>query len=327
MKWKSICLALSVLLFVNHQVSPAFESNRKGSLIISGAAGTSRESFGTGVLERFVALAGGADANFVYIPTASSGIKLDSGFIYTPPDSDAPATNTGEFEQELAKMFGVKHITILHTRSRETADAEKFVAPLRQADGVWLSGGNSGRLADAYLGTLTQREIKAVFERGGVVGGNSAGAIIQGSFIVRGRPDKPVLMAKGHERGFDFLKNVVINPHLIAAKREDELVNVVDAHPGLLGIGIDERTAILVQGDQFEVLGDSKVAIYDNRKHGNKWYYWLSPGAFFNLRARAVAPPQKSAAGKQSGKDWSALARPVVGRRHINDGRGRSPFC
>jgi cyanophycinase len=260
----------------------------RGTLIISGAAGTSRESFGTGVLERFVALAGGPDSTFVYIPTASSGIKLDSGFIYTPPDSDTPAANTSDFELELAKIFGVKKITILHTRSRRTADSETFVAQLRQARGVWISGGNSGRLANTYIGTLTLKEIKRVMERGGVVGGNSAGAIIQGSFIVRGRPDKPVLMAKGHDRGFGFLKNTVINPHLITNKREDELVNVVDAHPELLGIGIDEKTAILVQGNQFQVLGDSKVAIYDNRKHENKWYYWLTPGTVFDLQRRAV---------------------------------------
>ena len=290
MKRKSIFLILSVLLLINHPVEQAAARKREGALILSGAAGTSRESFGAGVLERFVALAGGPDANFVYIPTASSGIKLDSGFIYTPPDSDLEADNTREFEVELAKMFGVKRIRILHTRHRATANTENFVAPLRKADGVWISGGNSGRLADTYLDTLTHREIKAVFERGGVVGGNSAGAIIQGSFIVRGRADKPVLMAKGHERGFGFLKQAVVNPHLIAAKREDELVNVLDAHPELLGIGIDERAAILVRGNQFEVLGESKVAIYDNRKHENKWYYWLTPGTVFNLRTRAVMP-------------------------------------
>lgn len=260
----------------------------KGWFLISGAAGLSRDDFGAGVLDRFVSLAGGPDANFVYIPTASSGIKLDDGFIYTPPDSDTAADNTPAFEIELAKMFGIRHITILHTRSRQTANQTRFVEPLRKANAVWISGGNSGRLADAYLGTLTEKEIKAVAARGGVVGGNSAGAIIQGSFIVRGRPDKPVLMANGHDRGFGFLKNVVINPHLIAAKREEELVNVVDAHPELLGVGIDERTAILLQGDQFEVIGDSKVAIYDNQKHDNRWYYWLTPGTKFDLRSRAV---------------------------------------
>jgi cyanophycinase len=248
----------------------------------------SRESFGPGVLEQFVALAGGPGANFVYIPTASSGIKLDSGLIYTPPDTDEPAPNTAEFERALAEMYGVNRITVLHTRSRATADSESFVARLRQADGVWLSGGNAGRLAATYLGTRTYKEIKAVFERGGVVGGSSAGAIIMGSFIVRGIPGKPVLMARGHTRGFGFLKRVAVNPHLITAKREDELVNVVDAYPELLGIGIDERAAILVRGDEFQVLGDSKVAIYDGRRHGNRWYYWLAPGAVFSLRTRAV---------------------------------------
>jgi cyanophycinase len=268
--------------------SQSRQQSPKGVFLISGAAGLSRDDFGAGVLDRFVTLAGGPNANFVYIPTASSGIKLANGFIYTPPDSDTPADNTHAFEVELAKMFAVRRITILHTRSRLTANQRSFVAPLRQANGVWISGGNSGRLVDAYLGTLTEKEVEAVAQRGGVVGGNSAGAIIQGSFIVRGRPDKPVLMASGHDQGFAFLKNVVINPHLIAAKREDELINVVDAHPELLGIGIDERTAILVKQDQFEVLGDSKVAIYDNRKHEKLWYYWLTPGTKFDLRARSV---------------------------------------
>src|ERR1043166_3239038 len=286
---RSIVLLLLVVVCLSAIAPlPAGGKSPKGTLIISGAAGLSRENYGSGVLERFVSLAGGPDANYVYIPTASSAINLDNGFIYTPPDTDIPAENTRAFEAELAKMFGVTHISILHTRNRQIANSQSFVEVLRKANGVWISGGNSGRLADAYLGTRTEREIRSVFERGGVVGGNSAGAIIQGSFIVRGRPDKPVLMANGHERGFGFLKNVVINPHLIAARREDELVNVIDAHPELLGIGIDERTAILVQGTQFEVLGDSKVAIYDNQKHDGRWFYWLTPGMKFDLRTRSV---------------------------------------
>ncbi len=285
---RSALLTVILLLSVNQIALPASGRGPKGTLIVSGANGSSRESFGAGVLERFVALAGGPDANFVYIPTASSGIKLDDGFIYTPPDTDTPADNTAEFERRLAEMFGVRRITILHTRSRKTADSDSFVAPLRRAGGVWFSGGNSGRLADTYRGTRTLREIRSILERGGVVGGNSAGAIIQGSFIVRGRPDKPVLMARGHDRGFGFLKGAAINPHLITAKREDELVNVIDAHPELLGIGIDERAAIVVRGEEFQVLGDSKVAIYDNRRHENKWYYWLAPGTTFSLRTRSV---------------------------------------
>jgi cyanophycinase len=270
-------LALQPVAFSQQSSGP-----KRGTLIITGG------SFGPGVIERFVSLAGGPDANFVYIPTAASSVKLDSGFIYEPPDTDRPADNTKDFEAELAKMFGVKQITVLHTRNRSTANSQNFVAVLRKAKGVWLGPGNSGRLANAYLDTLTQREIERVLQRGGVVGGNSAGAIIQGSYTVRGRPDKPLLMAKGHERGFGFLKNVAINPHLTEAKREAELVNVIDTYPRLLGIGIDEKAALVVTGDRFEVIGEGRVAIYDNKKHSGSWYYLVTPGSTFDLKTRRV---------------------------------------
>jgi cyanophycinase len=256
----------------------------KGTLILS-AAGPDVDA---ALAARFVTAAGGADAEFVYIPTASSGIKLASGFIYIPPETDSDRKNVQAFEQELSKIFRVKKIMVLHTRDRKTANSEAFAQAIRKANGVWFSGGNSGRLASTYLNTLVHRELQALLDRGGVIGGESAGAIIQGSYTVRGRPDKPLLMAKGHERGFGFLKNVAVNPHLISAQRENELVNVVDANPKLLGIGIDDKAAIVVQGDRFEVIGESKIAIYDNQLHDGKWYYWLTPGTVFNLRTRVI---------------------------------------
>ena len=114
----------------------------------------------------------------------------------------------------------------------------------------------------------------------------SAGAIIQGSFVVRGRPDKPLLMAPGRTTGFGFLRNVAINPHLTSAQRDAELVNVVDAHPNLLGIGIDDDAALLVRQNAFEVIGTGRVAIYDNVRHGGAWYYFLVPGEQFDLATR-----------------------------------------
>jgi cyanophycinase len=277
-------LTLIVLISQVTVLSQKSSGPSKGSLVVTGG------DFGKGVIERFVSLAGGPDATYVYIPTAASSLRLPSGFIYDPPDTDIPAANTKEFEQELCKFFGVNRITILHTRSRKTADSPSFAQVLKTANGVWLSSGNAGRLADAYLNTLTQKEIEAVLNRGGVVGGNSAGAIIQGSYIVRGRPDKPLLMAKGHERGFGFLKNVAINPHLTEQKRDAELVNVIDKYPKLLGIGLDEKAAIVVQKDAFEVIGEGRIAIYDNQKHGNSWYYWLKPGDKFDLKSHSTLP-------------------------------------
>lgn len=258
----------------------------KGTLILTGG---DQE---TGIKE-FVSLAGGPDANIVYIPTAASSLRLPSGLIWEWLYTDELPANTPEFKQELCRMFGVKDITILHTRNRRTANSKEFVEPLRRAQGVWLSGGNPGRLSRAFLGTRTQREIQAVLERGGVVGGNSAGAIIQGSYIVRGNPDKPVLMVKGHERGFALLKNVAVNPHLSEAMRQNELVTILDFHPNLLGIGIDEKAWIKVQDGRLEVFGKGRVAIYDNKKQGSNWYYWLSPGDQFDLRSRTAQRASK----------------------------------
>jgi cyanophycinase-like exopeptidase len=122
-----------------------------------------------------------------------------------------------------------------------------------------------------------------MLDRGGVIMGSSAGAIILGSFIVRGRPDKPLLMAEGHTTGFGFLQNVAINPHLTSAKRDNELVNVCDRHPSILGLGLDDDVALVVRGNKFTVIGSGGVAVYDNTLRQGAWYYWLKPGESFDL--------------------------------------------
>ena len=144
---------------LSHTVGPA-----RGSLVIDGGA-TNDET-----RERFVGLAGGPDAEFVLIPTALEGDDLD----------------VQGLEQSFVRQFGVKHVTVLHTRDRALADTEAFVAPLIKARGVWFGGGRQWRLVDSYMGTRTQREIEAVLSRDGVIGGTSAGATIQGSYLVRG---------------------------------------------------------------------------------------------------------------------------------------------
>jgi cyanophycinase len=257
---------LAIIFFFTFSVTIAHTYStgpERGKLILTGG------DLETG-LKEFVTLAGGAEANIVYIPTAASILRLPSGLIWELKDTDELPANTPEFKAELCQMFGIKTITILHTRNRKIANSEEFVKPLRSAHGVWISGGNAGRISQAYLDTLTQRELEAVLARGGVIGGNSAGAIIQGSYTIRGNPNKPVLMAKGSERGFAFLTNVAVNPHLSEAMRQNELVTILDTHPQLLGIGIDEKAAIVVTGDSFQVIGSGRVAIYDNTNHDGK---------------------------------------------------------
>ena len=93
-------------------------------------------------------------------------------------------------------------------------------------------------------------------------------------------------MAKGYEQGFGYLKGVAIDQHILPRRRVDDLVVVIDAHPDLLGLGIDEQTAIVVKGDAFEVVGRGVVGIYDNKDHDGKKYYLLAPGERFDLKSR-----------------------------------------
>ena len=115
---------------------------------------------------RFAALAGGARASVVMIPTAAD---LN---VFTP---ESPA----QLQQWWKSDFGVTDLTLMDTRNRQEAESEAFVAPLRKATGVYIVGGHLTNLLDVYLGTRTEREIKAVAERGGVIGGASAGAMIR----------------------------------------------------------------------------------------------------------------------------------------------------
>ena len=178
-------------------------------------------------------------------------------------------------------------MTVLHTRDRAEADKAEFVAPLERARGVWFGGGRQWRLVDAYMGTRTQRAIEGVLSRGGVVGGSSAGATIQGSYLLRGaREGNHIMMAEGYEEGFGYLKGVTVDQHLIVRRRQDDLVGVIEKKPGLLGLGLDEPAAIVVQGDRMEVIGRSVVGIYDGKDHDGKRYYFLAPGEVFNLAAR-----------------------------------------
>jgi cyanophycinase len=215
-----------------------------GSLVIAGG-GNLR---GTGIVERFLELAGGPSAPIVVIPTA-----------------DGDSSYTEEWAGlEILREAGANQITILHTYDPEVANTDAFVAPLRAAKGVWFSGGRQWRLADAYLDTRTQDELVRLLARGGVIGGSSAGASIQASFLVRGAKEgNHIVMSAEHPRGFGFLQNTAIDQHLLVRRRERDLLQVLAIHPELLGIGIDESTAIVVQGNAFEVIGRSRVAVYD----------------------------------------------------------------
>ncbi|MDR3108236.1 MAG: Type 1 glutamine amidotransferase-like domain-containing protein, partial [Planctomycetaceae bacterium] len=117
-------------------------------------------------------------------------------------------------------------------------------------------------IADAYLNTLTHLEFQNVLARGGVIAGSSAGASIQGSFLWRGDTKTPDILVGDHTQGLGFLKNSVIDQHILARNRQFDLIEFVKSAPQLIGLGIDESTAVIVIKDELEVLGKSIVAIH-----------------------------------------------------------------
>ena len=273
--------ALSVV-YTNAQTQPTSKvvGPEKGALVIVGGGNMSPELW-----TWFIDLAGGpAAADIVIIPTAGE-------------DSTA---GKAPRETERLKSLGVKNVTILHTRDPKVANQESFVAPLKKATGVWFVGGRHWRLADSYLNTLAHKEFNALLARGGVIGGTSAGATILGSFMVRGDTKGNSIMIGDHTQGLDFIHNVTIDQHVLRRNRQFDLIDVIKARPELLGLGIDESTAIVVQQNTFEVIGNSYVGVYTAEQIANNAkypsgqnstggpFFFLGKGQKFDLQTRKV---------------------------------------
>ncbi len=176
----------------------------KGHLLIHGGGSLTRD-----VLVRFQELGSGEKGHLVYVPTSQEGeIEI-----------------TPESVPGWLRDLGFGRVTVLHTRDPKEADREEFAAPLATATAIWFSGGRQWRTMDAYLGTRTAKAFHEVYQRGGVIAGSSAGATVQGSYLVRGAPEgNQIMMAPGHETGFGFLPDTAIDQHAIARKRLDDMI-------------------------------------------------------------------------------------------------------
>jgi cyanophycinase len=252
----------------------------KGTLVIQGGGA----SEGTGIVETFIKNAGGLHAKIVVVPTAG-GNKNPDGTIRAYKEETVLAS---------WKKRGLTNVFMLHTHDPKVADTEEFAKILRDANAVWFDGGRQWNIVDSYANTLTLREFHKVLERGGVIGGSSAGATIQGDYLVRGAiagPEIVMTTEPEHEHGFAFLRKVAIDQHINTRNRWDDIIPVIKKYPNLLGIGLSEGTAIVVTGDRFEVIGKWKVAIHDNTRAYQPWekpYFVLSPGDVYNMKTRTI---------------------------------------
>jgi cyanophycinase len=223
----------------------------KGHLVIIG--GGDKPS---NIIEKFISLAGGEGAGIIVIPNASS----------------VPVESAEEQVQQF-RSFGALNVEPLYF-NRSAADADSIVSKLDNASGVYFCGGDQSFLTADLLGTRLLKRIKDIYEKGGIVGGTSAGAAVMSKVMITGNElvnnDSTVgfnIIEKGNietTEGFGFVTKAVIDQHFIKRKRNNRLITVILEHPDLLGIGIDESTAILVNPDNtFEVLGESEVIIYN----------------------------------------------------------------
>ena len=231
-----------------------------------------------GLMQRFVKLAGGKEnAKLVYVPCAET-------------------ENVGERQRtvESWKRMGVKHATFIHTKDRNQSNSdEEFLAPLKDATGIWFGGGRQWNLADSYYGTMAHKLMKEVLDRGGVIGGSSAGASIQGRYLARATPiGNSRIMAPGYERGgLGFVSGVAIDQHFSQRGRHKDMTQLVNRYPQLLGIGLDEATAIIVQKSRAHVVGRGNAHFYDRNlpiHPGTPDYVALPDGSSYDLKKRKV---------------------------------------
>jgi cyanophycinase len=183
--------------------------------------------------------------------------------VCVPTAAENPSFGNGGTVRAL-KDAGASVVTVLHTTDRAQANRDEFIEPLKRATGVWFGGGRQWRIVDAYEGTATWRAFHEVLRRGGVIGGSSAGATIQGDYLARGNPlGNWNIIAEGYERGFAFLPGVAIDQHFTQRGRSPDMQTLIQTFPQLLGIGIDESTALVVQQSTASVMGKNAVYFFN----------------------------------------------------------------
>ncbi|MBQ3636385.1 MAG: cyanophycinase [Bacteroidales bacterium] len=242
-----------------------------GALVIIGGG-----KIGDDILDRFVALAGGAsNAKIVVVSNASAD---DEKYIQQSID-------------DIAAKVGAKNVTRLHFSTIEEANDPKLIKPLTQATGIFFTGGRQWRISEVYLNTLAHKEMLKLLARGGAIAGTSAGASIQGSLLWRGDTEGYHIIIGDHTQGLGFLRNSAIDQHILVRNRQDDLEAFIRIAPRFIGIGIDESTAVVVQKDELEVIGKSYVAVHsadEKAKHTSGRYRFLKAGDKYDLAERRL---------------------------------------
>lgn len=221
-------------------------TRERGSILAIGGA---EDKFNDRViLSRFVDLAGGPDARIAIVPTASS------------------IEAAGERYKAIFLSLGVESAAVTFIGDRGAANSDEIVGQLAESTGIFLTGGNQMRLAALVGGTRAEAMVRQRNEEGAIIAGTSAGASILSQHMVAfgASGATPRQRMAQMVAGFGLVPNVILDQHFRQRDRIGRLLMMVAANPGLLGIGIDEDTAILISANGLlEVLGRHTVTIVD----------------------------------------------------------------
>jgi cyanophycinase len=223
------------------------DRSRRSRLLVIGGA----ERYGPGgteILRRFVEMAGGRAAELIVIATASA----------------EPAVLEAEYATLFTRL-GAGRVRALRLENRTQANEPAVVEALAAATGVFFTGGDQLRITTVLGGTRTDSALQTLVRAGTIVlGGTSAGAaMMSGTMILGG--DGPGITRDSVRTGpgLEFLPGVLVDMHFAERGRLNRLLSAVALYPHELGLGIDEDTAILAEGDYFEVLGTGTVTVVD----------------------------------------------------------------
>jgi cyanophycinase len=226
----------------------------KGTLVVQGGGPAP-----AGMYERVAALAGGAAATALVVPFAST-------------------KNDGREMAERLKQAGAGQVSVLQAGDREGALTAVYGANL-----FWLSGGSQARLVEALRELGVAEALHERFLDGAVVAGTSAGAAVMSQVMITGGP-KEAGEAPPTGDGLGLWPEVIVDQHFAQRRREPRLRAVVQQHPALPGIGIDESTFVVVSGDEMEVGGDHGVVVLDARQSTEPTRQELRAGSHWNFR-------------------------------------------
>lgn len=224
---------------------PAAHSQPRGAFVLSGGGKPGHPA----IYDTFWRLAGGERAKIVVVPTAHEHM-----------DAADTRPQRIDFISAPWRTRGVASLVVRHTLQAAMANEASFLAPLQVATGVWFGGGDQSRLLQAYRGTRFHAELQQLLLRGGVVGGASAGTAVQSemAFVSDGQGQLTL------EPGLNLLPGTLLDQHFLARNRQARLQAAIQQHPHLLGLGIDEFSALVIEANRWSVVGKSSVTVYES---------------------------------------------------------------